>query len=123
MKHEDDDKTPTASRPLPVQPQYYIRQLSDRYVPDFPSRFRDRPPIYHYQITDESPHHHTAPRDLRIRHNPNPSTSTNINLNLSVDRNVDIVINLSSEDDDMDNNQPMNLSRKRFHREMQHVST
>lgn len=36
---------------------------------------------------------------------------------VDLSNNVDVVINLSSEDDDIEHVQPMNLSRKRLHRD------
>lgn len=73
--------------PLQSPPNYY------RDSDDLPS-----------MIADHTPH----PWD------PFPDVIPNV---VDLSNNVDVVINLSSEDDDIEHVQPMNLSRKRLHRD------
>lgn len=67
------------------------------------------PPNY-YRDSDELP-------TLIGDHTPHPWDPFREVMPNLVSNNVDVVINLSSEDDDIEHVQPMNLSRKRLHRD------
>lgn len=107
---EDYLRRPTAPPPLPHSPL-----VPPEIYRNFSSTSRTTPfvPITHSQYATNNQTNPTASHEEWQEYN-------NI-VDLSVDRNLDVVINLSSEDDDLDTTQPINLSRKRLMRDLSNV--